>query len=136
MEVATRQSFNLVIDEFQEFYNINKSIYSDIQDIWDQYRQKTHMNFVVSGSIYSLMEKIFHNEKEPLFGRADNIIKLSAFSLNVLKKIIKDYHPQYTNDDLSVSKQAKLLFMSQILFCRLLKQTAKERTGVDRTVKA
>ncbi|EXY95955.1 hypothetical protein M081_1894, partial [Bacteroides fragilis str. 3998 T(B) 4] len=44
--------------------------------------------------------KIFHNEKEPLFGRADNIIKLSAFSLNVLKKIIKDYHPQYTNDDL------------------------------------
>ncbi len=100
MEVATRQSFNLVIDEFQEFYNINKSIYSDIQDIWDQYRQKTHMNFVVSGSIYSLMEKIFHNEKEPLFGRADNIIKLSAFSLNVLKKIIKDYHPQYTNDDL------------------------------------
>lgn len=100
MEVATRQSFNLVIDEFQEFYNINKSIYSDIQDIWDQYRQKTHMNFVVSGSIYSLMEKIFHNEKEPLFGRADNIIKLSAFSLNVLKKIIRDYHPQYTNDDL------------------------------------
>ena len=82
------------------------------------------------------MEKIFHNEKEPLFGRADNIIKLSAFSLNVLKKIIKDYHPQYTNDDLSVSKQAKLLFMSQILFCRLLQQTAKERTGVDRTVKA
>ncbi|EXY56444.1 archaeal ATPase family protein [Bacteroides fragilis str. 3976T7] len=54
----------------------------------------------MSGSIYSLMEKIFHNEKEPLFGRADNIIKLSAFSLNVLKKIIKDYHPQYTNDDL------------------------------------
>ena len=92
--------FNLVIDEFQEFYNINKSIYSDIQDIWDQYRQKTHMNFVVSGSIYSLMEKIFHSEKEPLFGRADNIIKLSAFSLNVLKKIMKDYHPQYTNDDL------------------------------------
>ena len=58
------------------------------------------MNFVVSGSIYSLMEKIFHNEKEPLFGRADNIIKLSAFSLNVLKKIMKNYHPQYTNDDL------------------------------------
>ncbi len=100
METATRQSFNLVIDEFQEFYNINKSIYSDIQDIWDQYRQKTHMNFVVSGSIYSLMEKIFHSEKEPLFSRADNIIKLSAFSLNVLKKIMKDYHPQYTNDDL------------------------------------
>ena len=42
----------------------------------------------------------------------------------------------FINDDLSVSKQAKLLFMSQILFCRLLKQTAKERTGVDRTVKA
>ena len=58
------------------------------------------MNLIVCGSIYSLMNKIFQNNKEPLFGRADIIIKLSPFSLPVLKEIMYDYYPTYTNDDL------------------------------------
>ncbi len=100
MEIATNKAFNLVIDEFQEFYNINESVYSDMQNIWDQYRNKTKMNLVVSGSIYSLMQKIFQNSKEPLFGRADNIIKLSAFDLTTLKEIMTDHRLNYNNDDL------------------------------------
>lgn len=100
MELAVNKPFNLIIDEFQEFYNINESVYSDMQNIWDQYRKKSRMNLIVSGSIYSLMQKIFQNAKEPLFGRADNIIKLSAFDLASLKEIMHDYRPQYTNDDL------------------------------------
>lgn len=92
--------FNLVIDEFQEFYNINESVYSDMQNIWDTYRKKTKMNLIVAGSVYSLMQKIFQHHKEPLFGRADNIIKLTAFDLTTLKEILHDYHPAYTNDDL------------------------------------
>jgi AAA+ ATPase superfamily predicted ATPase len=100
MELATHQPFNLIIDEFQEFYNINESVYSDMQNIWDQYKDKSHMNLIVSGSVYSLMQKIFQHSKEPLFGRADNIIKLSAFDLFTLKEIVHDYYPQYSNDDL------------------------------------
>ena len=76
LELATTRSFNLVIDEFQEFFNINESIYSDMQNYWDQYRLRTKMNLIVSGSIYSLMNKIFRNYKEPLFGRADHVLKL------------------------------------------------------------
>lgn len=100
MEQARRMPFNLVIDEFQEFYNINESIYSDLQNLWDQYRMESRMNLIVSGSVYSLMQKIFRNSKEPLFGRADNIIKLSAFSTDTLKEILHDYRPEYTHDDL------------------------------------
>lgn len=100
MELASNKPFNLVIDEFQEFYNINESLYSDMQNIWDTYRKKSRMNLIVSGSIYSLMQKIFQHSKEPLFGRADNIIKLSAFDLSTLKEIMHDYRPQYINDDL------------------------------------
>lgn len=100
MEQAIDNAFNLVIDEFQEFSNINESVYSDMQNIWDQYRRKSRMNLIVSGSIYSLMQKIFQNSKEPLFGRADNIIKLSAFDLSTLKEIMRDYRPVYNNDDL------------------------------------
>lgn len=100
MELSSQKPFNLVIDEFQEFYNINESVYSDMQNIWDTYRKKSKMNLIVSGSVYSLMQKIFQNNKEPLFGRADNIIKLSAFDLAILKEIIFDYNPDYSNDDL------------------------------------
>lgn len=100
MEIGTQKTFNLVIDEFQEFYNINESVYSDMQNIWDQYRKKTKVNLILSGSVYSLMNKIFQNSKEPLFGRADNIIKLSAFDTETIKKVIVDYSPDYQNDDL------------------------------------
>jgi len=100
MEIGTQKSFNLIIDEFQEFFNINETIYSDMQNIWDQYRRKTKVNLLLSGSVYSLMHKIFQNSEEPLFGRADNIIKLSPFDTDTLKEIIRDYNPDYQNDDL------------------------------------
>jgi len=99
MEIGTQRSFNLIFDEFQEFFNINESIYSDMQNLWDQYRRKTKINLLLSGSVYSLMHKIFQNSEEPLFGRADNIIKLSPFDTDTLKEIIRDYNPDYQNDD-------------------------------------
>jgi hypothetical protein len=58
------------------------------------------MNFIVSGSIYSLMTKIFQDKKEPLFGRADAMMKLSPFTTTALKEIMSDYKPDYTNDEL------------------------------------
>ena len=100
MEKSEQLHFNLIIDEFQEFYTINESIYGDMQNIWDQYRQKTKMHLIVSGSVYSLMQRIFQNAKEPLFGRADNIIKLAPFDLTTLKEIMTDFNPNYENDDL------------------------------------
>lgn len=100
MQQGETKRFSLVIDEFQEFFNINPSVYSDIQNHWDQYRLKTHVNFIVSGSVYSLMVKIFQNYHEPLFGRADVIMKLSPFALPILKQIMADHAPMYTNDDL------------------------------------
>lgn len=100
LEQAKRQKFTIVIDEFQEFVNINESVYSDIQNYWDQYRTATKVNFIVSGSIYSLMTKIFQDKKEPLFGRADAMVKLTSFTTSVLKEIMSDYKPDYTNDEL------------------------------------
>lgn len=100
MAVGQNLPFNLVIDEFQEFFYINPSIYSGIQDVWDRYKDKTHVNFIASGSVYTLMHRIFMEYKEPLYGRCDSIIKLKPFTTTVLKQILSDYHPHYTNDDL------------------------------------
>jgi AAA+ ATPase superfamily predicted ATPase len=100
MELGKTRKFNLIIDEFQEFFNINRSIYSDIQNIWDQYRQQTNVNLILMGSVFSLMHRIFEGYKEPLFGRADNIIRLSGFGTETLKEVMADYRKDFTNDEL------------------------------------
>lgn len=100
MEMGKTRKFNLILDEFQEFCNINPSVYSDMQHIWDSYRNVTNVNLLLMGSIYSLMHKIFESYHEPLFGRADATIRLSGFGTETMKEIISDFRPNYTNDDL------------------------------------
>jgi len=100
MNLSITTPFTLVIDEFQEFLQINSSVYSDMQNIWDEYKDKSKMNLVLSGSIYSLMKKIFEDKKEPLFGRANNKIHLKSFTVDILKKILEENYPKYENKDL------------------------------------
>lgn len=99
-ELAKTMKFTLVIDEFQEFMTVNPSLFSDLQNLWDTYRSVTKMNLVLSGSVMSMMQRIFTDAHEPLFGRADNIIHLRPFRIKVIKEILKDYNPAYSNDDL------------------------------------
>ncbi len=98
--MAKTKHFTLVIDEFQEFLFINNTIYSDMQNLWDAYKDITSLNLVLSGSIYSLMKKIFEDKKEPLFNRADSKIHLKAFDVKTLEEILKDNYPTYTQKDL------------------------------------
>ncbi|MEA4867727.1 hypothetical protein SDC9_73047 [bioreactor metagenome] len=97
---ATKEHYTLIIDEFQEFDSVNSSIFSDIQNLWDQYKDKTMINFIASGSIYSMMMKIFENRKEPLFGRLTSKITLQPFAVSVIKEILNDYNPNYKSEDL------------------------------------
>ncbi len=55
MEISIKEQIVIIIDEFQGFYNINKSVYSDIQNLWDEYKDKTKAHLIYIGSIYSLM---------------------------------------------------------------------------------
>lgn len=98
--LATQEHYTLIIDEFQEFDNINSSIFSDIQNLWDQYKDKIKINFIASGSIYSMMMKIFENRKEPLFGRLTSKMILKPFAVSVIKEILNDYNPKYSSEDL------------------------------------
>lgn len=100
MEISKARPFNLILDEFQEFQHINPSVYSDMQHHWDLNKGESKMNLYLCGSIFSLMNKIFENSKEPLFGRADNRIHLKPFSVSVLKQIMEENNPGYTADDL------------------------------------
>ena len=100
LEIGKRRSFTLFIDEFQEFDNVNQDIFSDVQELWDRYKKETKVCLIVSGSIFRMMEKIFKDEGQPLFGRDDCTIKLQPFTTATMREILADYKPDYTNEDL------------------------------------
>ncbi|HAJ95910.1 MAG TPA: ATPase [Actinobacteria bacterium] len=102
MEIGKKEKIIVIIDEFQEFYNINPSVYSEIQNIWDQNKNESKVHLIFIGSIYSLITKIFKNSKEPLFGRADRIMYLKAFTPKVLKEILQD-NRKYTKENLFIN---------------------------------
>ena len=100
MEWSQTQHITLFIDEFQDFYRVNPSIYSDMQNIWDSYKNKAHINLIVAGSVNTLMNKIFKDQKQPLFGRQTDNIHVRPFKPSVLKEIMSEYCPGYKKSDL------------------------------------
>ncbi len=156
MELSKTQHFTLVIDEFQEFLHINDTVYADMQNIWDSYKDSTKINLVLSGSIYSLMKKIFEDKKEPLFGRTNNKIHLKPFSVKTIKEILEENSPTYSADDLlsfymltggvakyveifvdnrafTLEKQLELIFKEYSLFLEEGKNLLVEEFGKEYT---
>ena len=98
LELGKTTPFTLIIDEFQEFYRVNSSIFSSIQKLWDLHKDTSKIHFIASGSIYSLMKKIYEDIGEPLFGRADFKIDLKPLKPSVLKEILEDYQSFNTHN--------------------------------------
>ncbi len=100
MKISVERPITLFIDEFQEFFRVNKSLYSDMQRIWDLYSPKARINLIVCGSIYSMMMKIFKDKKEPLYNRQTRFMSVRPFTPTVLKEILAEHRPDYTAEDL------------------------------------
>lgn len=100
MEEAKRQHVTLFIDEFQDFYRVNQAIFSEMQYLWDKYKAEAKINLVVAGSVNTLMNRIFTDSKEPLYGRQTDSMMLRAFPPSVIKEIMEEYSPGYQKSDL------------------------------------
>ena len=100
MQLSKTRHLTVVIDEFQDFKRVNPSVFSDMQKIWDLNKAEAHINLVVCGSIYSLMNVIFKGSKEPLYGRQTGEIKVPAFPPSTIREILACYNPSFTAEDL------------------------------------
>lgn len=100
MQLSRERPITLMIDEFQEFIRVNRSVYSDMQRIWDLNKQASHLNLIVCGSVNSLMNKLFRDHKESLFGRNTGMMSVKPFAPAVLKEILHEKCPAATNEDL------------------------------------
>jgi hypothetical protein len=100
MIYSRTEPLTIMIDEFQEFKYVNDAVYGEIQEIWDLYKDTSKVNLIVSGSVHSMMVKLFENSKEPLFGRATSKIELRPFRIGVIKEILKEHNSNYGPEDL------------------------------------
>ena len=100
VDVSKTRPLTLVIDEFQEFFRVNPSVFSAMADIWDDAEKAAKLNLLVCGSVNRLMNRIFKDRSEPLYGRNTGSIHVDPFRVSVLKEILGAHHPDYTADDL------------------------------------
>ncbi len=80
----------VVFDEFQNFWKVDKSIFSILQKFYDE-NEDSPLHIIILGSYIGLFKKIFQNKKQPLYGRIKAKIRLHPlfFSsvLYMLKKL-------------------------------------------------
>ncbi len=98
-EISKERHLILIIDEFQDFYFVNNSVFSDFQRLWDLNKDNSKLLLIFSGSIYTLMKKIFEGRKEPLFGRVSGKIILTPLDIKVLKSIYNDNVKEFNARD-------------------------------------
>lgn len=100
MAYSTRTPLTLVIDEFQEFDKINPAIFGEMQGVWDRYHNSSKLNLVVCGSVNRLMNKIFFDDSQPLYGRNTGKLLVSPFPTELMKNIFRDYNANCSGKDL------------------------------------
>ncbi|MCK5177675.1 MAG: ATP-binding protein, partial [Candidatus Aenigmarchaeota archaeon] len=96
LEYLIDMNKTIIIDEFQNIYNVDKSIYGEIQKIVDDSKEmKKHFKIAVAGSSYSLMNRVFGDVASPLYGRRTHEIVLYNLPVmelhNALNRPLEDF---------------------------------------------
>ena len=81
----------IVIDEFPYMCKGNKSIPSILQNLWDMELKDGNVMIVLCGSAMSFVEKELLAEKNPLYGRATGIYKMTEMGFYEAARFFPDY---------------------------------------------
>ncbi len=80
----------LAIDEFQNFRYSAPEVFSILQKAYDRHKERGGVHIIALGSYISMMTKIFQDSKEPLFGRATEIMHLRELTARTVFSITSD----------------------------------------------
>ncbi len=100
MHLSQTRPFVLMIDECQDLSSVNSGFWAQLQKVWDLNKSNSQLLLIMSGSIQSALEKIFGAQSEPLFGRADVLMTVSAFTTQEMMEIFQDQTPTAQDTDL------------------------------------
>lgn len=77
-------------DEFQNFKYVDKTVFSDFQKVFDKNKDKLNVHIIVAGSQVTLMNEIFSDSKEPLFGRATEKYTIKPLKFGTICRLLDD----------------------------------------------
>ena len=80
----------IIFDEFQNFQQVDPSVFSTLQDIWDRRKDVIKGAIICVGSVQTLMQEIFEGAKEPLFGRVTARLYLKPLEANVIADLLRE----------------------------------------------
>ena len=83
--------FEMIIDEFPYMCKGNKSIPSILQALWDIELKDQNVMIILCGSAMSFIEKELLAEKNPLYGRATGIYKMTEMGFYDAVKFFPNY---------------------------------------------
>ena len=81
----------LIIDEFPYMCRGNTSIPSVLQNLWDEVLKDKNLMIVLCGSSMSFIEKELLSEKNPLYGRATGVYRMTEMDFYDAVKFFPDY---------------------------------------------
>lgn len=81
----------LVLDEFPYMCKGDASIPSMLQNLWDEFLKDENVMIVLCGSAMSFIENELLSEKNPLYGRATGIYKMTEMGFYDAVKFFPDY---------------------------------------------
>ena len=81
----------LIIDEFPYMCRGNTSIPSVLQNLWDEVLKDKNVMIVLCGSSMSFIEKELLSEKNPLYGRATGVYRMTEMDFYDAVKFFPDY---------------------------------------------
>lgn len=97
---AEKEPIALIFDEFQNFDVVSPTMFETLQKLWDLHKNRMQLLLVVSGSVTSAIRNIFENGRAPLYARQDVLLYLPPFTPTLLKKIFRDYCPNFDGETL------------------------------------
>ncbi len=71
----------VVFDEFQNFFNVDPSVFGTLQNFIDGYEERKDLLIVFCGSLIGLIKRTFEDNREPLYGRIKRKLNLKPLSL-------------------------------------------------------
>lgn len=74
------EGYVIVFDELQNFYSLDKSVFSIMQKMCDENKERK-INLIILGSLVGLFKNIFEDKKKPLYGRISAKINLKPFEI-------------------------------------------------------
>lgn len=85
-----KKKFILFFDEFQNFHEVDSSVFSIFQQLLDKYKKGTKLHIIIAGSYMTMIKKLFSDKKEPLYGRANEKLRIYELEFQYVRKMLNE----------------------------------------------